>query len=231
MRKLFSIPSFMIVGFFFQVGLGFACCDSKQAQAILERFQRFKDNPEDHSWKPVTPTIEDIQAANKVENLASKGSCEEKLIIAVKSGDFKNVEALISEGVSFEARDDENMTPLMIAASKGYVGIATKLINAGANINAKGRSGQTSFFYAVDKGHAEMVKVLIAHGALVNQIDFKGQFVSAAFKGDNEMVKALMAEAAFIDHESLEMAYSFARTRCSDEVANAIKELLKKSYS
>lgn len=198
----------MVVGLFLEVGVSFA----------------------DYHWQPTGPTAEDIQAATKVKNLAVKGSREDKLISAVKNGDLKNVETLIAAGVDLEARDNENMTALMIAAKKGDTDIASKLITAGANISAQDRYGWTVLFHAFDKGHAEIVKLLIVNGAAKNQENFGDLFVAAVYKGDNEMVKALIIEGASLDHRTLDRAWWSARNECSAEIVNAIEELLKKNY-
>ncbi len=207
MKSIKNIKLLMVVGLFLEVGVSFAA---------------------DH-WELRGPTAEDILAATKVENLAAKGSREDKLISAVKNGDLKNVETFIAASAGLEARDNEDMTALMIAAKKGYTDIASKLIKAGANVNAKDRFGCTAFFKAADKGHTEIVKLLIANGAAKNEKNFGELFVRAVFLGDNEMVKALIVEGASIDHDTLNTAYSFARNRCSAEVVALLKNLLKKS--
>jgi ankyrin repeat protein len=198
----------LVVGLFLEVSTCFAAAD----------------------WKPTGPTLADIMAATAVENQAVKESLEDKLIKAVKNGDLKNVETLISQGVDLEARDDQNMTVLMIAAQKGYADIVSKLINAGADLDAINRyAARTAFFYAYESGHPETVKILIANGAAKNNEYFGETFVSAVFQGKNEMVKAFMVEGASIDHDTLDTAHSFAQWKCSAEVVNAIEELMTKT--
>jgi len=199
MKKLFFITGFMVVGLLLEVGVSFAT----------------------DSWKPTGPTAEDILSATKVENLAAKGSREEKLISAVKSGDLKDVDASIAAGAGLEARDNQNMTPLMIAAKKGFTDIASKLINAGANVNARDFNA-TIIFHAADKGHANIVRILIAAGA--NDPDFESIFMSAVFKGNTEMVKALAANDANISCDTLHTAYMMANKR-NTELVNIIKHL------
>lgn len=209
MKSIKNIKLLMVAGLLLQVGIGFAA----------------------DRWEPTGPTVEDILAATKVENLAAKGSREDKLISAVKNGDLKNVETFIAAGAGLEARDNGDMTALMIAANKGYTDIVSKLISAGANVNAKDRFGCTAFFKAADKGHTEIVKLLIANGAAKNEKNFGELFVRAVFQGNNEMVKALIVEGASIDHDTLDTAYSIARNRrCSAEIVNAIKELQRKPH-
>ena len=104
MKKLF-MANFIVVVMLLQASVSFA----------------------DDSWESTGPTAEDILSATKVENLAAKGSREEKLISAVKNGDLKNVETFITAGTDLEARNNEDMTSLMIAATKGFTDIAAIL--------------------------------------------------------------------------------------------------------
>ena len=154
-------------------------------------------------------TAEDIRAATKVENLAAKGSREDKLISAVKNGDLKNVETFIAAGADLKARDNEDMTALMRAAEKGYSDIVRILIDAGADISAKDKYGRTAFFKAADKNQVDIVKMLIARGAAVDST-FEDIFVSSVFKGNTEMVKALIVESARIKSDTLDTAYMMA---------------------
>lgn len=170
-----------------------------------------------------------FEAAFKVENLATKGSQEEKLLNAVKNGDIERVKALIGAGANLKARDSEDFTALMIAAKNGYTEIARNLLNAGANVDAKTKFGRTALFNAAEGNNAETVKLLIAHGAAENEKNLGDLFVSAVFNGRNEVAKALLVESSRIDERSLNSASWFVRTRCSEEIANAIEELQKKN--
>lgn len=202
MKKLF-IANFIVVGLFLGAGISFAA----------------------DGWEPTGPTAEDILSDTKVENLAIKGSREEKLINAVKNGDLKNVETLIAEGAALEARDAEDMTALMIAAKKGHADITSKLINAGANVYAVDKFGWTSLFIATDKGHTDTVRILMAAGAASGERDFDSIFVSAVFKGNTEMVKALIVKDANIDCNALETAYMIALNQRKPELVNILNDL------
>ena len=200
----------MLAGLLIQMGSSAAYNDDKanDAEKILGRIKREKANPTD--WEPSGPTAENIEASTKVENLAAKGSPEDKLLNAVKNGDLKTVEALIAACTNLEARNNENLTALLLAAKKGYTDIANKLIIAGAHVNAQDRYGWTPLSHASDNGHAALVRLLIAHGAAKNQKNFGELLVSAAFKGNNQMVEALL-EADNIDSNTLKTAYEFSR--------------------
>jgi hypothetical protein len=199
----------------------------------IEKYQNQLDDGYDSDWEAIVPTAEDIKAAYsdweapayKVENPAIKGSVEDKLLTAVENCNLKNVEAFIAAGADLEARDEKGLTALMLAAKKGYADIVSALVKAGALVTLGDGYGATALFYAAKGGHVEVVKILLAHGAAKGEENFKELFVSAVFKGNNEMVKALMIEDLPLDYYDLELAYSFAITRCSAEVARAIQTL------
>lgn len=172
-------------------------------------------------------TCEDIQAATKVENQALKGSLEEEFIKAVESGDLKNVDSLIAQGICLETRNSENMTALMIVSKNGDADIAKRLIDAGAHVGAVDAYDCTALFYAAEGGCVEIVDLLIAHGAAKGLKNFGDLLVSAVFKKNNEMAKALLVEGSKIDQDTLQTASALSHN-CSREVVDAIKELLKK---
>jgi hypothetical protein len=55
---------------------------------------------------------------------------------------------LIEAGADVNAKDDEGLTPLMIAAHYSTPEMVTLLIDAGADVNAKDDDGQTPLMYA-----------------------------------------------------------------------------------
>jgi ankyrin repeat protein len=206
MKKIFFMAVFVVAGLFLEVGTSFA-----------------------DGWESTGPTAEDIRAATKVDNLAAKGSLEDKLISAVKNGDLKDVEAFIAKGAGLEARDNENMTALMRAAEKGYADIARILIDAGADMSAQDKFGCTAFFRAADKNHVDVVKMLIAKGAAADST-FEDVFVSSVFKGNTEMVKTLITESARIKYDTLNTAYMIAlnNRRRNPELFSVIEKVLNK---
>lgn len=214
----------MLAGLLLQIGIGYAYNEdkAKEAENILERIAREKANPTD--WELSGPTEENIRSSTKIENLAVKGSPEDKLLSAVKNGDLKTVETLVAACASLEARDTENLTALMLAAKKGYTEIASKLIIAGANVSAKDKYGWTPLSHASDNGHVALVRLLIANGAAKNQQNLGELFVSAVFKGNKEMAKAFL-EVDNIDSNTLKTAYEFTRNA---DMQKAIKEYRNK---
>ncbi len=62
---------------------------------------------------------------------------EEKtaLHLATENNHVETVKRLFKFGASLSLKDDYNMTPLQIAAKKGYLEIARELVTSGADIN------------------------------------------------------------------------------------------------
>lgn len=65
---------------------------------------------------------------------------------------------------SFYSVDNNEMTPLHLAAQLGSKEIAEILIFKGANVNAKTKSGTTPLYSAVREGHKEVEDLLTKHG-------------------------------------------------------------------
>lgn len=64
------------------------------------------------------------------------------------------------------------LTPLMEAASGGYVDVGRVLLQAGADPNASPvpTSRDTALTIAADKGHHKFVELLLQHGAAVRPL-------------------------------------------------------------
>ena len=60
--------------------------------------------------------------------------------------------------------DNNEMTPLHLAAQIGYKEIAEIPILKGANVNAKTKSGTIPLYSAVREGHKEVEDLLTKHG-------------------------------------------------------------------
>jgi len=89
----------------------------------------------------------------------------EQLFEAVKRGDTKPVEELLTQGVPVDCRDKEERTPLMEAADRGHVEIVKLLLDRGANANAVDVDGETATIAATYADQLEVVQILRSHGA------------------------------------------------------------------
>ena len=75
------------------------------------------------------------------------------------------IRALAEVGVDVDTRDIRSgMTPLMAAASKGFVDVVEALLEAGADAKAEAKGGTSAIQQAEKGGHAEVARVLRAAG-------------------------------------------------------------------
>ena len=79
---------------------------------------------------------------------------------------------LTEAGVSVNARDTSNFTPLVYAVSNGDSKSTRALIEAGADVNEFGSRGLTALHAATFSGDIHTVKLLLAAGADVNKKTF-----------------------------------------------------------
>jgi ankyrin repeat protein len=133
------------------------------------------------------------------------------------------VEALIQAGAQVDLANNENITPLMIAAYNGHLQVCEMLINLGrANVHHRDRSGKTALVLASYEGHAPVVRLLLAHGADVNNTDSYGwtALMLAAYAGRYEVCKVLLDHHAdpSVATSNGKNAYILAREAGYDDV-------------
>lgn len=73
----------------------------------------------------------------------------------------RSVRSLINSGANVEARSEQGLTPLMLAASKGYDEIVLLLKIKGADLNAVDAGGHTASQLAGNAGYENTVNILI----------------------------------------------------------------------
>ncbi len=76
---------------------------------------------------------------------------------------------LLDRKANVEHRAKTGLTPLMEAASGGYVDVGRVLLDKGADVNAPPvpSSRDTALTIAADKGHYRFVELLLSRGAQV----------------------------------------------------------------
>ncbi|XP_064457287.1 ankyrin repeat domain-containing protein 17-like isoform X2 [Ornithodoros turicata] len=125
------------------------------------------------------------------------------LTLACFQGRQEVVALLVDRKANVEHRAKTGLTPLMEAASGGYVEVGRVLLDKGADVNAPPvpSSRDTALTIAADKGHYAFVELLIKKGA---QIDVKNKKGSsplwlACNGGHLDVVQLLVAAQADID--------------------------------
>ncbi|KAL3984752.1 KAP P-loop domain family protein [Acanthocheilonema viteae] len=73
--------------------------------------------------------------------------------------------------------EEDSLTPLIVAAGRGYVTLVELLISAGAEVNACDKFGSTALIWAARKGCKPIVELLLNSGA---ELDAVGMYGSTA---------------------------------------------------
>ena len=92
-----------------------------------------------------------------------------KLFEFIDKNDFLSISNLIDEGVNVNDRGSNNLTPLMLACSRGLSNIVELLINAGADIyTVDSILGASALHKAAQSGVVEVAQMLLEKGAFIN---------------------------------------------------------------
>ncbi|KAL0275144.1 UNVERIFIED_CONTAM: hypothetical protein PYX00_003100 [Menopon gallinae] len=127
------------------------------------------------------------------------------LTLACFQGRHEVVSLLLDRKANVEHRAKTGLTPLMEAASGGYVEVGKVLIDKGADVNAPPvpSSRDTALTIAADKGHCRFVELLLTRNATVEVKNKKGNspLWLAANGGHLNVVELLYNLDADIDSE------------------------------
>lgn len=142
---------------------------------------------QDYSY---TPLMLNFASAKDVEAMNSQGA---RMVAAASGGDIKTVKKYLKEGVSVNAMDWDNLTPLIAASSSGHLDIVKLLLSSGADIESTDKDGITSLMESSITGKLNVVKYLVDKGADVERTtksDVNAIWLAAA-EGKTDVVKYL----------------------------------------
>ena len=151
------------------------------------------------------------------------------LLVAVRHGAFKAIDALLADPrTQVETRNKADESPLMLAALKGYLGVAKQLIARDADVN---KPGWAPLHYAATKGDIPMIELLLENDAYIDAESPNGTtpLMMAAQYGTPEAAKALLdagADASIKNGLGL-TAIDFANRVNRDELAIMIAGALR----
>uniref|UniRef100_A0A0K2TWX8 Multiple ankyrin repeats single KH domain [Nasonia vitripennis] n=1 Tax=Lepeophtheirus salmonis TaxID=72036 RepID=A0A0K2TWX8_LEPSM len=127
------------------------------------------------------------------------------LTLACFQGRHEVVSLLLDRKAAVEHRAKTGLTPLMEAASGGYVDVGRVLLDKGADVNAPPvpSSRDTALTIAADKGHYRFVELLVFRGAQVDVRNKKGNssLWLASNGGHLDVVQLLHSARANIDSQ------------------------------
>ena len=111
---------------------------------------------------------------------------------------------LIGIGADVNARTNNGVTPLMIAAEEGHINAVTSLVKCGANVHLQDKDGQTALHHAMQSPQAsicEVLSCLIKAGADVNAHTFHNEtpLMLASRDGHVNVVTFLIKHGADVD--------------------------------
>jgi ankyrin repeat protein len=154
---------------------------------------------------------------------------------AAAQGDLERVKFLIDQGISVDARDELDRTPLHQAAWSEHVSIVKLLLEYNADPYAKSGAGITPLTVAIFRRleiagqHNQLlqtIKLLLQQGITADQLthpiaSINGSFLhEAAFQGDIEMVRLFLMHGA--DPNALntggEIAWYSAYNQCDPDI-------------
>jgi ankyrin repeat protein len=167
----------------------------------------------DDTGKRTTPLI--VAAWHKNTELAellimkgadvNYGSGWNALFAALAADDTKMIELLVKHGANLEAKGNEDMTPLILAASKGNFAASELLLKLGSDPNAKDRWGGTALHRACShRASAELIELLLKNGAKVDAVTDYGYtpLMNCCSSGDIRIARLLISSGADVNHST-----------------------------
>jgi hypothetical protein len=118
---------------------------------------------------------------------------------AAVNGDVGEMERLLEQDPGMlDSRDGHTWTPLVIASSKGHVGVVRVVLDKGAAINQRDPVGSTALFYACCGGRTPVVRLLLERGAdpTIARQGGPTPLVIASQNGHLEVVRLLLGHAS-----------------------------------
>jgi hypothetical protein len=146
--------------------------------------------------KPVADVWEHERATASIEELGMR-IVPADMLRAAKDGDPQRLALFLRAGMSVDARDARDWTPLMVAAFHGHEAAAKFLIENGANPRARDHAGYTPLHWAALRGYEEVVE-LIADRTDCNLQSTAGvtPLLQAAAAGHLAVVQLLLSAGA-----------------------------------
>ena len=134
-----------------------------------------------------------IEAGAAIDAAVSNGYTS--LSFAVEYGHEEIVKILLDKGAMVNvAAGDENLTPLMISAQRGYLGIAQLLVDHNADVDAVNSEGDTALHLAAYEGHLGIVQLLAGYKGAFDKQDSNGitPMRAAVIRAKLEVVQFLL---------------------------------------
>jgi ankyrin repeat protein len=96
-----------------------------------------------------------------------------QLIQAVCDGNLEQLEVSIFQGADVNVRNNDEMTPLLIAAWRGDTNVVEKLIESRADIHATCKCGPAAIHLAAGERHINIVEILLKYAGVAINSSYK----------------------------------------------------------
>jgi ankyrin repeat protein len=143
--------------------------------------------------------------SNMAQNQLANELIGQDIHVAVQKGNLSLVKAALEEYPGqIETLNASQSTPLIVAASFGYIQVVSLLLDKGADIQVVNKWGRTALHYAVEGAHLETAKLLLKKGI---NVDGHKDFLYtplhlASDQGLEKMVNLLLSEGANVNIQS-----------------------------
>jgi len=130
-------------------------------------------NAKDGWGKGKTP-LEIASSHNRkdlIELLSSKGAETTSIHLAAQLGDLEKVKAFLERGTDINAKNDDGMTPLLLAISNKQTEVTKFLIENGADVNVGDKQDYVPLVYALGNEDSNTVQLLLDKGADIKSKD------------------------------------------------------------
>jgi ankyrin repeat protein len=87
------------------------------------------------------------------------------LRVAIEGDLAEVVEVYLQAGVELNRQDSSGLTPLIVAASAGRIGMVRRLLAAGGSVDFAAFDGMTALHHAALRDDLQMLEMLVEHGA------------------------------------------------------------------
>jgi len=154
--------------------------------------------------------------------VAQAGEPEDRLLLAVRTGDVAALKAVLASGVNVNTKFRYDRMALSFAADRGNPEVVKMLLDAGADVNARDTFyGMDAMSQALSKKHTSIVRMLLEKGAANSEGE--GVLMFGVEQNSLELLSASL-EKGKLRPDSLTVAVALASKSNRAELV----ELLKK---
>jgi len=143
------------------------------AQAQFSKSYKFLESVKKKEGQEVTDAL--AEPGTTIINTRDVSTGESALHIVTARRDTTWISFLLGKGADPNVRDAKGQTPLVVAASLGFVEGMELLIAGGARVDEPNSTGETPLISAVHRRDIAMMRVLLKAGANPDRADSSGR--------------------------------------------------------